>query len=173
MTFPGESLLSAGLAGGLSYFGAREANKMNQKMAREQMGFQERMSNTAYQRSMQDMKAAGLNPILAFNQGGASSPGGSTATMQNELGAGVSSAVEARRASAEFKNLAAQNENLRANTAKTLAEATYTEIQSMLNKSKIPGAEKSRMYDESKFGDMENVLKRSPNLMDLFKTIIK
>ena len=45
--------------------------------ARRQEEFQTLMSNTAYQRSMEDMKKAGLNPMLAFSQGSASTPSGS------------------------------------------------------------------------------------------------
>ena len=42
--------------------------------------WQEEMSNTSYQRAMQDMEKAGLNPVLAFQQGGASTPAGATAS---------------------------------------------------------------------------------------------
>ena len=78
------SLLSAGA----SYIGQRNANRRNIALTREQMAFQERMSNTAYQRAMQDMKLAGLNPILAAKQP-ASTPGGSSTRVESAIGAGV------------------------------------------------------------------------------------
>jgi len=47
------------------------------ELAGRQESFQREMSSTAYQRSMADMEKAGLNPMLAFSQGGASTPTGS------------------------------------------------------------------------------------------------
>lgn len=66
------------IAGGLNYAGSRSVNKANREIAREQMAFQERMSSTAYQRAMKDMREAGLNPILAHSQGGATTPAGAS-----------------------------------------------------------------------------------------------
>lgn len=62
----------------------QETNEANSAQAATQMAFQERMSNTAYQRATSDMAAAGLNPMLAYSQGGASAPSGASAQMQTK-----------------------------------------------------------------------------------------
>lgn len=70
-----------------------DANKQNIALAKENREWQERMSNTAYQRGMADMREAGLNPMLAFQQGGASAPTSAAATVQAASATGLGSAI--------------------------------------------------------------------------------
>lgn len=101
-------MAGAAAAGGLlSYFGQRSANARNIALAREQMRFQERMSNTQFQRRMRDLRKAGVNPLLAVSQGGASSPAGQTARVESAEGSGVTSAMRALQTMAQTQQLEA------------------------------------------------------------------
>lgn len=91
------------IAGAAGIIGGVSANESAKALSREQMRFQERMSNTSYQRAVKDMRLAGINPMLAYMQGGASTPGGAMADVHDVVSPAVSSAMHARRLSEEVK----------------------------------------------------------------------
>lgn len=119
------TLASSVIGGAFGAKGARDQNRAQVAMSREQMDFQERMSSTAYQRAVSDMQAAGLNPMLAYSQGGASSPVGSMPQIQNVGAAAVSSASSAMGLMSSVQQMQqsrAQTEQIAAQTKKIESE---------------------------------------------------
>lgn len=155
--------LGTGLAslvpGGLSYLGTKQTNAANREIAKEQMEFQERMSSSAYQRAVLDMEQAGLNPIMAYSQGGASSPSGASIQQQNELGNAVSSALDVARTRAELDNMREQKEMIKAQTQMYRRDA---DVKSSTAKSldlQMPGLEAQAHLDKTPFGPISRLIK--------------
>ena len=99
--------ISALIAGGSSLLGGILGNKGSKKQAKQQMAFQERMSNTAVTRRMADLKNAGINPIIA-GMNPASSPGGAMANINDMITPAVNSALSNRQINTQIRNVRAQ-----------------------------------------------------------------
>lgn len=98
------------------------------------MAFQERMSNTAHQREIVDLRKAGLNPILSAKYGGASTPLGGAMTYQNIIGQSANLAQAAYQGATAAQNVQAQTDLAKANTAVQEANKFNVEADTQLKR---------------------------------------
>lgn len=158
---------TGGIGTGLmSLAGTALANRANKQAAQTQMDFQQDMSSTAYQRSMADMRAAGLNPMLAYSQGGASTPSGASYSSMDYAQPAVSSALQARRLQADLGQIEAATHNIKTQSdlndalqAKAMQEARRTIVetqnsakQGMLLDAAIPKARNKAAVESGAIG---------------------
>lgn len=91
-----DGILPSLISGGASLLGGFLSNEASADRAQEQMAFQERLSGSAHQREVADLRAAGLNPILSATKGmGASTPQGAMAPYIDPFGPALHSAFNA------------------------------------------------------------------------------
>lgn len=133
---PVGAFIGAGVGSGVSSaISIDEANKTNKETAYAQMDYQERMSSTAHQREVADLKAAGLNPILSAKYGGSSTPSGSSYTAQSVASGQTDAVASTARSVLEMlmnkeliKTQQTQQDLNAAQTVRTMAEAEATRV---------------------------------------------
>jgi len=99
-----------------SLIGGIAGQATSAKSVHDQMAFQERMSNTAWQRGVADMRKAGINPMVAFGQGPASAPSGASFQGQDVVTPAIHSAREGVRQKAELAQIMDQRKNIQEDT---------------------------------------------------------
>lgn len=144
--------LGSAIGGILGYKGQKDQDVASAQQAQKQMDFQERMSNTAVQRRMLDLKKAGINPILAGSKE-ASSPGGAIAPMGNR----AARAMEMANSAQALKNAKKTEDNIAMNTA--LASIQITKA----------ATERDRLHAEAELARIDTQIMDSPRFRALRK----
>ena len=178
-----DSIVPAVISAAGNLFGGQQQSQTNVGLAERQMAFQEDMSNTAYQRAVKDMTAAGINPMLAAKLGGASTPTGAMATVENVLGRAVSSGADAYQKGQQVSNLRLQQENLKSQNLLTQADVVKRNEETQLIKAQtalaiessgLPTAQKNQLLQLTGLQAAQtDTEKFKPNLVKAQTTLAK
>jgi len=155
ITQPIASLIGSGIGAATSLVGGQAQNAASAEQASKMMDFQERMRATQYQTAVADLKAAGLNPMLAYTQGGAGTPPGAMAPVGNPLGAAGTSAKEGALAVAQYNNMRSQNVLLEEQAEKTNADRFLSLDQAALARANT-AREIAQLPGYGKFGQLRD-----------------